>query len=143
MEFCWSLQLVRGDTNWKTWQLLRTVMVSLDIPTIVACDFNEILANTKKIGGITRNNQSMAAFHSILGDYGLADLGFHGPPFTWSRGKRVATRIEERLDRFVADPYWQIMFPSASIKHLPRFVSDHNPILLYTYDSTLRPRKRL
>ena len=38
--------------------------------------------------------------------------------------------ILERIDRCFANPSWRLLYPEASITHLPRVFSDHCPILL-------------
>lgn len=54
---------------------------------------------------------------------GMMDIGYSGPRFTWSRGKSSS-----RLDRMLVNDAWYGMFPSASVTHIPRFKSDHNPL---------------
>lgn len=75
----------------------------------------------------------MGAFRSCLDDYGLAELGYRGSAFTWSRGTQPLTLIRERLDRFVANVEWQNIFTSFDLRHFPIYRSDHAPILLSTY----------
>ncbi|KAA3480186.1 reverse transcriptase [Gossypium australe] len=48
------------------------------------------------VGGRTRVEKNMKAFHYALLD---CDLGFIGRWFTWKRGRFVATNTQERLDR--------------------------------------------
>lgn len=38
--------------------------------------------------------------------------------------------MAKRLDRVVSDIQWRLAFPEASVEHLVRRHSDHNPILL-------------
>jgi hypothetical protein len=42
----------------------------------------------------------------------------------------VADLIQERLDRGWANTDWKLLFPEASIQHLPHLNSDHCPLLL-------------
>lgn len=44
----------------------------------------------------------------------MLDLGFVGPPFTWSRGD-----LKERIDRVLSNETWLSMFPDCSVTHLP------------------------
>ncbi|KAK8622701.1 hypothetical protein V6N13_117606 [Hibiscus sabdariffa] len=66
-------------------------------------------------------------------DYGLRDLGFQGPDFTWSRGLAQA-----RLDRFLCNSYWDDTYPISVVSHLLRLRSDHRPILLQVGNSSLQ-----
>jgi hypothetical protein len=61
-------------------------------------------------------------FHSFHKKNGMVNLGFFGNPFTWSK----------RLDRGMASTQWIHLFPFFSLRYLPTYASDHNPILLNT-----------
>ncbi|KAK8558094.1 hypothetical protein V6N13_073772 [Hibiscus sabdariffa] len=67
-----------------------------------------------------------SAFQNLLFDYGLRDMGYIGPDFTWSRGA-----AQVHLDRFICNSYWDEDFPESSVHHLLRLRSDHRPILLH------------
>ena len=38
--------------------------------------------------------------------------------------------VSHRLDRGVSDHSWKMLFPEASVEHLVKRHSDHNPLLL-------------
>lgn len=59
-------------------------------------------------------------------------MGYVGNPFTWTNGQFGRRAIHERLDRGIANGEWRVLFPRATIKHLPRVASDHTPMLLDT-----------
>lgn len=61
---------------------------------------------------------------------GLVDLGYIRPTFTWNHGASVDTRSSVRLDRGLCDDEWRKIFPSACIKHLTHFQSNHCLLLL-------------
>ncbi|KAK9751050.1 hypothetical protein RND81_02G238000 [Saponaria officinalis] len=93
-EFC---------NKYKTWDMLRSLCYGDNIPTILFGDFNEILSNNEKEGGVMRHGRQMEAFRNALDDCALHDFGFTGNKFTWQRGKEVGRMIRERLDRAVAN----------------------------------------
>ncbi|ONK68086.1 uncharacterized protein A4U43_C05F7280 [Asparagus officinalis] len=71
-------------------------------------------------------------------------MGFAGQSFTWSRGLTPSTLISKRLDRFLMNLEVCIKWPNASVRHLPKFGSDHTPLLLSLepkcrYDKSRRP----
>lgn len=78
-------------------------------------DFNEILYHHEK------------AFHEVLDDCELTDIGYTGDSFTWQRGK-----IRERLDRGVANAQWRGAFPGAELVNGEYLKSDHRPICVTT-----------
>ncbi|KAK2665817.1 hypothetical protein Ddye_004391 [Dipteronia dyeriana] len=75
-----------------------------------------------------------------LADCGLKDLGFVGPPFTWSNRRDPPHEINERLDRCVTNVEWQNLFPRATISHLPYWKPDHKPLLLHLEEFMGRQR---
>lgn len=88
-------------------------------------DFNAYMYEHKKRGRARPNRYATQCFSSCLFDCGLTDVGFKGPPFTWEWRD-----VKERLDRGVSNTAWRVLFPEASILHLPTFKSDHKPLLL-------------
>lgn len=40
--------------------------------------------------------------------------------------------VRERLDRFLCTEEWKLLFEQAWVCVLPRFCSDHSPIILFT-----------
>ena len=62
----------------------------------------------------------------------MIDLGFLGPRYTWSNHHPLSHLIQERIDRAYANADWNVLYPDASVKHLKRAHSDHNPILIIT-----------
>jgi hypothetical protein len=126
----WRLTGIYGEPRWedkfKTWDKLRELNHSNNLPWIILGDFNKILYSMKE-GGNPRPQGYMDAFCDALMDYGLKDVGFLGGAFMWKRG-----RIRERLDRAVANGEWMVMNPDALVQHLDFIRSDHHPILVNT-----------
>lgn len=60
----------------------------------------------------------------------LLDLGFSGSKFTWQHPCRGGRLVSRRLDRGLGDTTWRMEFPKASIEHLVKWCSDHNPLLI-------------
>ncbi|XP_048497933.1 uncharacterized protein LOC125496499 [Beta vulgaris subsp. vulgaris] len=82
--------------------------------------------------GIQRSERLMDAFREGMHDCGVKDLGYKGSRFTWQRGNSPSTLIRERLDCMLADDDWCDLFLSWEVVHLPRYSSDHAPLLLKT-----------
>ncbi|GKV02365.1 hypothetical protein SLEP1_g14812 [Rubroshorea leprosula] len=60
----------------------------------------------------------------------VKDIGYIGPKFTWLNMRNNHQLIKECLDRAWANPDWWLFFPEANLYYLPRFNSDHHPIML-------------
>lgn len=118
-----------GDRH-LSWDLLKELAEHSDLPLIIIGDFNEIVSDFEKDGGVARGWAQMNQFQTALDDVELIDLGFTGAPFTWKGGE-----VRCRLDRAVATPSWLDIFPASMVTHLPPIHGDHTPILLGVYES--------
>lgn len=81
------------ETSWK----LLTHLSSL-IPSEWLCigDFNEIVAQSEKVGGRTRSETQMENFRAALRECELQDLGYKGPRLTW-RNKRESDALSKNV----------------------------------------------
>ncbi|KAL6558442.1 hypothetical protein OROMI_018792 [Orobanche minor] len=105
------------------------------VPWMVGGDFNIILQPEEKKGGAGPIQSDMEEFSDCLLNCNLSDVGFAGTPFTWYRDG-----VWQRLDRILVSPEWYSSFHSLSIRHLPKFESDHNSILCQ-FDQNIAIRK--
>lgn len=97
-------------------------------------EFNELLEVKDKNGGAPRAHNQMQFFGDVLDQCGFVDLGYSRPDFTW-HGWRINELIWKRLDRGVTNYDWLLRYPTARIRHLHCFTSDHRPILLALYSN--------
>lgn len=91
-------------------------------------DFNEILFESEKLGGQSRNLSQMKDFSEALDGSGLQDIPFKGDHFTWCNKRKGNYMILARLDRFVSNFDWHMFLPSAEVENLAYFGSDHRPM---------------
>ncbi|KAL5559955.1 hypothetical protein UlMin_036166 [Ulmus minor] len=111
------------------WNLLKRLGDSSSLPWLCGGDLNEILFGHEKQGGAERANYLMSQFREATNYYGLADLGFRGPKFTWNRGNGDRL-VQERLDRMLGNSGWLDLFPNSLVHHLNLRGSDHRPLLV-------------
>jgi exonuclease III len=111
----------------ESWTLLRRLNSQYTLPWCYLGDFNELVRIEEKQGKHSRSDRQMQLFLDVLDDCGFVDLGFTGPPFTWTNN-RVGDMTWERLDRAVATSDWLTQFPTARVDHLDCRWSDHKPI---------------
>lgn len=135
-----------AETSQKhhTWAMMRHLGGDVNIPTVMFGDFNEITGLHEKYGGAVRGERQMDAFRDAMDDCGMMDLGFKGNIFTWQRGNSVETVVRERLDRYMANNAWCVMFPYSEVLHFPIYKSDHARILLkFGKDKTRHKKGKL
>lgn len=61
---------------------------------------------------------------------GLREVGYSGYCFTWSNKRKATNTMEERLDYALINDKWLKQWHVTHVSHLPRYISDHNPIRL-------------
>ena len=86
-----------------TWSLLRRLSSLFKLPWLCSGDFNEILDQKEKSGGLPKDPFLMMDFTDVLKECGLVDMGWRGYSFTWSNKRFGFQLIEERLDRFLCN----------------------------------------
>lgn len=98
-------------------------------------DFNEILSGEDKFGGRSVNLNRALDYKDCVDICNLLDLGFSSPKYTWFNRRQISDLILERIDRCFANPTRRLLYPEASITHLPRVFSNRCLALLELYNS--------
>ncbi|KAL5732968.1 hypothetical protein ACOSQ2_032660 [Xanthoceras sorbifolium] len=109
--------------------LLNRLYGLSSLPWLCGGDFNEILVDCEKDGGLPKQRRLLSNFREALDTCCLQDLGFQGPMFTWCNGRVGNAFVQERLDRCVCSRNWLSLFPASYVQHLDFWKSDHRPIL--------------
>jgi len=82
------LTAVYASPNFHKRQLfldyLQNLATLVDLPWVLMGNFNDMLSEVQKIGGLPLNRNRLNAFRNCLDNCGLMDLGFQGPRFTWT-----------------------------------------------------------
>lgn len=63
----------------------------------------------------------------------MIDLAFQGHEYTWNNRRAGNSNIQERLDRWIDNGEWQILFPQATVNPHTVSQSNYRPIILNTY----------
>jgi len=80
MGFYGQPDVTRRD---ETSALLKHLKQFQPVPWLCVCDFNEIVEQSEKEGAALQRESQMVKFLYTLEFYGLSDLGYEGPHFTW------------------------------------------------------------
>ncbi|KAH0716908.1 hypothetical protein KY290_013484 [Solanum tuberosum] len=97
---------------------------------LIGGDFNVILYEEEKIGGLPIYPQENEDFAFCVNSYDILDIHFTGSPYTWWNGRIDQDWIFKRLDRFFVNANLLSTFGGAEVVHLSRDGSDHAPLLL-------------
>jgi hypothetical protein len=118
---------------------LSNICAQSDLPLLLGGDFNII----RYSGGKNRNfyaNRFTDMFNWIINSYGLREVFMSGGHFTWSNNQIDPTL--EKLDRVLMNASWEALFPLTNLRKIPRFISDHNPLLLCTDQERIKKSKQ-
>ena len=83
----------------EQWRVLRNRRNLWGPRYIIAGDFNDILSNDEKWGGVLREERSFRDFRDFIDQNSLIDIGFEGQPWTWSNHWDNEGEVRQRLDR--------------------------------------------
>ncbi|KAK9951146.1 hypothetical protein M0R45_006606 [Rubus argutus] len=67
----------------RSWATLRTLSDADSLPWLILRHYNEIVSSLEKVGGRSLSEHQMQDFRDALDYYGLYDMGFTSPMFTW------------------------------------------------------------
>lgn len=103
----------------------------------MAGNFNAIVDLEEKRGGNDVLSSHNRSFGEWINRTELIDLGHHGPCFTGTNKRVEVTNVSERLDKALENVAWSLKHPKTGVFHIPRFNSDHMPILVRTEPRTV------
>ncbi|KAL8166809.1 hypothetical protein V2J09_008308 [Rumex salicifolius] len=112
------------------WADFEAELNDVSEPLFVGGDFNCIIDSSERQGGSGYLHNDSAVFLNLINTVGLIDMGFCGQNFTWSRGNKVENHVAKRLDRVLLNSDARLQCPEAFVRHLPKFGSDHTPLLV-------------
>ncbi|CAI9095960.1 OLC1v1032007C1 [Oldenlandia corymbosa var. corymbosa] len=84
--------------------------------------------NHREPGQTRGSSNGCANFRSWISDNNMEDLGFIGSRFTWKRA--------------LCNEHYQCQIEKTTVRHLSRFASDHNPLLITTTMSSTMHNKK-
>ncbi|XP_075107098.1 uncharacterized protein LOC107803644 [Nicotiana tabacum] len=109
----------------------------MELPWVVGGDFNVIMDEDEKIGGLPVYPPEYEKFAACVNSCGLFEVGFKGSPFTWWNSIANSECIFKRLDRVFVNLPFQNLFSTTEIEHLIRTGSDHAPLLMSCGEETI------
>ncbi|XP_070031692.1 uncharacterized protein [Nicotiana tomentosiformis] len=112
------------------WDHLYYLASDMELPWLVGGNFNMLLHEDEKIGGLPVHPLEYENFAFCVNSCGLFEQGYKGSPFTWWNGRSNAECIFKRLDRIFVNLPFQNMLPTIEVEHLIRTGSDHAPLLM-------------
>ncbi|KAL4378923.1 hypothetical protein GQ457_02G026950 [Hibiscus cannabinus] len=112
--------------------IIDSIQPNSNLPWIIGGDFNEVLSDNEKQGGIRRARSQINNFRDCLARNNLYDCKPKDGWFTWTKSGPNTPTIFERLDRFVATSDWFQLFPNQHAISSFHPKSDHSIITMST-----------
>ena len=110
------------------WERLMRIGIKRAEPWLLTGDFNEMVDQDEKSGGVERTAEEGKEFRDMIHACGLRELKHLGYKLSWY-GVRNEELVQCRLDRSLANSVWLDWFPHASAQYLRKICSDHSPVL--------------
>jgi hypothetical protein len=133
LEVKWNLLNVYGAPHEEQKEeFLRELAMfcsKCDVPYIVGGGFNITRFSSEKNKKFIFGRFS-GMFNSVIQTYDLSEIAMSGGGYTWSNNHKDPTL--ERLDRVLMSKDWEALFPKVCVHKLPRYFSDHNPLIMAT-----------
>lgn len=104
----------------ELWEELQSVISDGDIPWIIGGDFNVILNEDEKLGGLTFDQQKALDFAMFINYCSLEEVKFTGSNYTWWNGRIEEECIFKKLDRILGNSAFLELSPSSKVQHLIR-----------------------
>ncbi|XP_050217883.1 uncharacterized protein LOC130015136 [Mercurialis annua] len=140
MALFWNLdiqvQIHHYDTYFVAMSLIDQFDVCFDLSFVFVGDFNDVLDQTDKIGGLPFDPNQHVIFQTFIFNMNMHSLSYLGSDYTWSNRRAHPYLIQERIDRVFASPDWLQRHIHAQVQHLDVIGSDHCA-LLFTTDTTI------
>ncbi|PHU24658.1 Protein TRIGALACTOSYLDIACYLGLYCEROL 1, chloroplastic [Capsicum chinense] len=114
----------------QLWDSLFQISHNFQVPWLVGGDFNVIVNDEEKMGGLPVTEEETTDFNHCINTCVLEDKGFKGSKFTWWNGRTDDDCIFKRIDRVLCNEKIQELFPKIEVEHLIRSGFDHAPMLI-------------
>ncbi|XP_070046820.1 uncharacterized protein [Nicotiana tomentosiformis] len=114
----------------ELWDNLYYLAVDMELPWVIGGNFNMVLHDDEKIGGLPVYPREVEDFAFCVNSCGLFDTGYKESPFTWWNGRSNAKYIFNRLDKIFVNQPFQTLFPNIKVVYLIRIGFDHAPLLM-------------
>lgn len=133
LEKKWTLANVYGPAHDESRESFMSKLSKFcfkaKYPMLMGGNFNILRFSSDKNKKFVENNFS-ALFNLIINSYELREISLNGGKYTWSNNRENTTL--EKLDRVLISNAWEVEFPLCNLRKIPRYMSDHNPLIVRT-----------
>ncbi|KAK7268410.1 hypothetical protein RIF29_21108 [Crotalaria pallida] len=133
--------------KYQTWALLASMAKDVDEPWLVIGDINQVLGPENKMEGNPVDLAEIDNARTCLEVCNMKDIDWVGQKFTWCNRRKQPDTIEEHIDKAFSNTTWSRVWNYSKVSHLPRYSSNHSPIILdalmRTNQDARKKKKRL
>ncbi|KAJ8422445.1 hypothetical protein Cgig2_033522 [Carnegiea gigantea] len=127
-------QLIHGEAVHLSTNKKFYITVIYEDPWCVLGDFNSVLNQLERIGGIDVADGEVSDFVACIKHCGLQEFSYGGAFFTWTN-----TIVWSRIDKALHNELWYEGFAYTHVHYMLQGLSDHTLIIL-SFPHCPRPR---
>jgi len=113
----------------ELWEQLEEIAENSTIPWLVGGDFNTIMDEDEKLGGLPVTQTEIVDFVQCTNACALNGIKFKGSSYTWWNGRIEEESIFKSIDRVFGNNELMRLIPNSEVHHLIRQGSDHAPYM--------------
>ncbi|XP_020254145.1 uncharacterized protein LOC109831220 [Asparagus officinalis] len=132
----------RQEARKELWEDLKQISQNIrNVPWRICGDYNCLLSNEEKLGGINLTEADTKDFKKFIEDCNLRHLKTQGCFYTWNNKQDANSRIWCRLDRALINDAWIDEYISSHVEFMLPNLSDHSPAIVSVYDDLKQGKK--
>ncbi|KAK6160648.1 hypothetical protein DH2020_004029 [Rehmannia glutinosa] len=120
----------RRKDSWILMKRLTGISELKDLPWLMGGDFNELCHQNEKKGGRPRSEVQMDEFRTTVDACELREIYGEGDFFTWVNMRNGEDAIWEKLDSYLSNLSWRLLYPAAISENLEFYSSNHRALQL-------------
>ncbi|XP_050233102.1 uncharacterized protein LOC126681599 [Mercurialis annua] len=130
-KFLCSFIYGANDTMGRTslWRTISQIAVEVQLPWTVLGDFNAILNNSERRGGLEAVQIDCEQFKECIEQDNLIEMKWTCHEFTWNNNQDGDSRVWRRLHKILISEAWLNSF-EAKARVLNSGIYDHSPLII-------------
>ncbi|XP_074277099.1 uncharacterized protein LOC141600751 [Silene latifolia] len=138
-----ATEISSGDSFWYTvvygfnsegerqglWSQLNNLKDNCSKPWCICGDFNSLLNYNERLGSDVTWNE-IREFRQCVSYCDVTDIQAYGSFFTWNNKQDPSTRVFSRIDRFMVNIDWMLLYPDSKAYFMNEGNFDHCPCIV-------------
>ncbi|XP_050233163.1 uncharacterized protein LOC126681659 [Mercurialis annua] len=119
-----------SEQRLELWEKLRLISENMTEKWVIMGDFNAVMSNSDRIGGVDIDSQAGLDFKNWSDQANVIELKHQGHVFTWFNNQRGDKRIWRKLDWCFVNEIWMENWVDSYCRAENAGISDHCPLVV-------------